>query len=678
MRAANKTTKVRPENSTKKMVLKVLAVLCIVASGGSMYKYIDDMDGNYNEKNITTNVAYLSQNMLRASSSAIDGNPNAFKSLANSQDKVGEQLSLLLKGGKTIAGITVPAPKDTISNQLNMFKDSVNEISNNITYILNEKEDIIALNDATDKYTTSLNKVLNQIRLLSANPAISGTNVQTVLAKTYQDLSSDRVVNLGSAKDMLNSDYLTNQNQIVQVIALYTKEISALPGDVARLNNAAKASKDTDILFNYIQELNDNAVRVIDLLPSKINAVKFKSQIDTASDKLNSAYDSLNYILKSDAGDTNVWLYFAIIFVATSLFAFLAVVRLSDDDAVVETDSSRRKRYKDKEAISSLSKTVDALFKGNTINKEFLNNMTMPYNNKTLSEILDKIRRFSSNVVFENEELTLEIGKSYSAMRESKQLADKLKEGSEDDKRKVEKIANQVGSVISNATNTKRAAEDIRAEFEENIENSKTGALKIQDTISKMNMTRDTIQATSKRIKKLSESTQGIGGMTDNIREIASKIQIIAINAAIEATEAGEAGKKLLVVSSEIEKLAEGANNAAKTIDKIVEDIVGDAKQTVSKMESSSADVVESSMSAEAAGESLKEINLILERLQGRISEVYKGSEKELAQLTEVLNEITIVNERHEKQELINNELVTNITKADNKIGGILRKRQAK
>jgi len=676
MKAANKTTKVRPENSTKKMVLKVLAVLCIVASGGSIYKYIDDMDGNYNEKNITTNVAYLSQNMLRASSSAIDGNPNAFKSLATSQDRVGEQLSLLLKGGKTIAGITVPAPKDSISNQLNMFKDSVNEISNNITYILNEKEDIIALNDATDKYTSSLNKVLNQIRLLSANPALSGTSIQTVLAKTYQDLSSDRVVNLGSTKDMLNSDYLTNQNQIVQVIALYTKEISALPGDVARLNNAAKASKDTDALFNYVQELNDNSVRVIDLLPSKINAMKFKSQIDTASDKLNSAYDSLNYILKSDAGDINVWLYFAIIFVAISLFAFLAVVRLSDDDAVIGTDPSRTKKYK--ETINSLSKTIELLFEGNSINKEYLNNMTMPYNNQTLSKILDRIRRFSSNVVFENEELTGEIGKSYTFMRESKQLADKLKEGSEDDKRKVEKIANEVESVISSANNTKRAAEDIKSEFEENIENSRTGALKIQDTISKMNMTRDTIQATSKRIKKLSESTQGIGGMTDNIREIASRIQVIAINAAIEATEAGEAGKKLLVVSSEIEKLAEGANNAAKTIDKIVEDIVGDAKQTVSKMESSSADVVESSMSAEAAGESLKEINLILERLQGRILEVYKGSEKELTQLTEVLNEITLVNERHEKQEAVNDDLVSNITKADNKISGILRKRQAK
>lgn len=676
MKAANKTTKVRPENSTKKMVLKVLAVLCIVASGGSIYKYIDDMDGNYNEKNITTNVAYLSQNMLRASSSAIDGNPNAFKSLAASQDRVGEQLSLLLKGGKTIAGITVPAPKDSISNQLNMFKDSVNEISNNITYILNEKEDIIALNDATDKYTSSLNKVLNQIRLLSANPALSGTSIQTVLAKTYQDLSSDRVVNLGSTKDMLNSDYLTNQNQIVQVIALYTKEISALPGDVARLNNAAKASKDTDTLFNYVQELNDNSVRVIDLLPSKINAMKFKSQIDTASDKLNSAYDSLNYILKSDAGDINVWLYFAIIFVAISLFAFLAVVRLSDDDAVIGTDPSRTKKYK--ETINSLSKTIELLFEGNSINKEYLNNMTMPYNNQTLSKILDRIRRFSSNVVFENEELTGEIGKSYTFMRESKQLADKLKEGSEDDKRKVEKIANEVESVISSANNTKRAAEDIKSEFEENIENSRTGALKIQDTISKMNMTRDTIQATSKRIKKLSESTQGIGGMTDNIREIASRIQVIAINAAIEATEAGEAGKKLLVVSSEIEKLAEGANNAAKTIDKIVEDIVGDAKQTVSKMESSSADVVESSMSAEAAGESLKEINLILERLQGRILEVYKGSEKELTQLTEVLNEITLVNERHEKQEAMNDDLVSNITKADNKISGILRKRQAK
>ena len=88
--------KFKNESSTKMTLMKFFAVLCIVASGSSIYKYINDADGNYNQKNVTTNVAYLSPNMLRASSSAIDESPSAFKTLDISQNKVSEQLNLLL------------------------------------------------------------------------------------------------------------------------------------------------------------------------------------------------------------------------------------------------------------------------------------------------------------------------------------------------------------------------------------------------------------------------------------------------------------------------------------------------------------------------------------------------------------------------------------------------------
>lgn len=198
--------------------------------------------------------------------------------------------------------------------------------------------------------------------------------------------------------------------------------------------------------------------------------------------------------------------------------------------------------------------------------------------------------------------------------------------------------------------------------------------LKIQDTISKMNSIRDTMQNTQKRVKKLSESSQGIGEITDTIRTIASKIQVISINAAIEATEAGEAGRKFLVVSKEIEKLAEGVNMAVKKIDKMIEDILGDAKQTLAAMDTSTAEVVEGALSADVAGESLKDINFILDRLQNCINEVQKGTEKDLNQLTEVLQELTIINERYDGIENSNDVLNNEINRMDGKISDIKHK----
>lgn len=671
---ATKTTKFKSESGTKNTLMKIFAVLCIVASGASIYKYIDEMDANYNEKNITTNIAYLSQNMLRASSTAIDGNNNSFKSINASQNKVSEQLNLLLKGGSSSSGINIPVPKDSIVGQLNTFRDSVNDVLNNINYIISEKQDILDFNTTLDKYHASLNKVLLQIRSLSMSPVLNNTSSQEVLNKIYQNLSNEKVTNFSNSKDILNSDYLTNQNFIIQVISGHVKEMSGLPGEISRLPNSVKASRDMDTLFADMQDLNANAVKLIDLLPSKINAMKYKGQIDSMSDRLNSAYDSLNYILKSDANDTAIWLYFSGIFIAISLFAFLVVLRNKDDDIVVGNDKGRSQRYKD--ALTTVDDSVHSLFTDDGVNREYFLKMTIPYTNiKALGKILDKIRRFASNIIMNNEILTNDLSSLHSLVNKPKQLSDSLKNDTDISRRRLEKIANGITSIISTSGHMKKVVEDAKIESDENISNTKSGSLKIQDTISKMNSIRDTMQNTQKRVKKLSESSQGIGEITDTIRTIASKIQVISINAAIEATEAGEAGRKFLVVSKEIEKLAEGANMAVKKIDKIVEDILGDAKQTLSAMDISTTEVVEGALSADIAGESLKDINFILDRLQTCITDVYKGAEKELNQLNDVLQDITIMNERYEGAENNNNTLSNEINKIDGKIHDIIRKR---
>lgn len=667
--------KFKSESSTKITLMKFFAVLCIVASGASIYKYINDADGNYNEKNITTNVAYLSQNMLRASSSAIDGNPNAFKTLDISQNRVSEQLNLLLKGGQTSSGLYIPSPKDSIVGQLNTFKDSVNDVVGNVNYVLGEKQDIIELNNSIDKYKATLNKVLNETRVLATSSSLNGSNAQSTLNRMYQNLSNDRVSNFGNSKDMLNSDYLSNQSYIVQVISSYVKEVSSLPGDISRLSDGNKASRDIDTLFNDLQDLNNQAVRISDLLPTQIKAEKYRSQIDILSDRLNSAYDSLNFILRSDAGDINIWLYFSAIFMVIAIIAILVVMRNKEDNVNFGSDKKRVERYKDSLAI--VEDRVSSLFSDESINREYLNQMVIPYNNKTVSKILDRLRRFASNFVILNETLTSDLSHLQNSINEPKALIESSKSELEVDKRKIEKIANSVSNVINTSTNTKKIAEEAKLECEENIANTKSGASKIKDTISKMNSVRDTMQGAQKRIKKLSDTSQSIGEITDTIRTIASQIQVISINAAIEATEAGEAGRKFLVVSKEIEKLAEGANTAVKKIDKIVEDILGDAKQTLSAVETSTAEVVEGAFSADVAGDSLKEINFILDRLQTRVVEVYNGAEKELNQLTTVFQDITMLSEKYNTSENNNNKVISGINSIQNRVNEIIRKKQA-
>ena len=168
----------------------------------------------------------------------------------------------------------------------------------------------------------------------------------------------------------------------------------------------------------------------------------------------------------------------------------------------------------------------------------------------------------------------------------------------------TESIVSMAASIEEVSGNAERSSDVAR----HSVEVAHKGGEAVRRTIDGMNAIRETIQETSKRIKRLGESSQEIGNIVELINDIAEQTNILALNASIQASMAGEAGRGFAVVADEVQRLAERSTNATKQIEVLVRTIQADTNEAVVSMERSTTDVVGGALLAENAGAALDEI----------------------------------------------------------------------
>ncbi len=165
----------------------------------------------------------------------------------------------------------------------------------------------------------------------------------------------------------------------------------------------------------------------------------------------------------------------------------------------------------------------------------------------------------------------------------------------------------------------------------------------VQRTIDGMNTIRDQIQETSKRIKRLGESSQEIGDIIGLINDIADQTNILALNAAIQASMAGEAGRGFAVVADEVQRLAERSANATKQIETLVKTIQADTNEAVMSMESTTSEVVRGAKLAKDAGEALEEVQTVSNNLAQLIQSISNAARQQAASAGHISNTMNII-----------------------------------
>ena len=222
------------------------------------------------------------------------------------------------------------------------------------------------------------------------------------------------------------------------------------------------------------------------------------------------------------------------------------------------------------------------------------------------------------------------------ATQETQAISNRLYEASQHQNREIQQASASVLSMAHSISEVATHANQSAKVAQTQLGAAEQGGRAVQNQIAGMNDIRTQIQDTSKRIKRLGESSLEIGEIVELISDITEQTNVLALNAAIQAASAGEAGRGFTVVAEEVQRLAERSGEATKQIEAIVKTIQADTQDAVAAMEKSTVGVVEGAKLSDAAGQALADIQRVSRELAELIGQISARTQTQAESVSEV------------------------------------------
>ncbi len=256
----------------------------------------------------------------------------------------------------------------------------------------------------------------------------------------------------------------------------------------------------------------------------------------------------------------------------------------------------------------------------------------------SINEMVGQLRGIVRNV----QDATLQVSTSAGSISKT---AEGLSAGSADQARQIQStsaaVARMAVAIQAVSTTTQQSAEVAGQARESALK----GTQAVRNTVEGMERIRDQVQDTSKRIKRLGETSQEIGEIVQLIGDIADRTSILALNASIQAAMAGEAGQGFAVVAEEVERLADRANEATKRIGSLIKSMQTETAEAMSAMEESTREVVHGTRLAHEAGQTLGVIDTVSNELAQRIRTISEATREQAASADSVARLMTEISQ---------------------------------
>ena len=579
-----------------------------------------------------------SQRIGKAAPNAIQGNAEAFAQLEESRILLNKDLNLLQRGGD-YAGSSIPASPASMNRTLTAARTKWVSTDNAAGTILKMKAEL-----------TGFEKTLKQLDTLS--PELLALTEELLSEKlqrgaTPRELAAiGRIMMLTQRLSRSASEFLTSGGIRPETAFQLGKDTMTFRTTIEGFLNGNEtmslpATKDAELRvklevikskFDTYQKLVSS---ILDNL-AKFTAAKGAEQsIFFENEDVKKLLTAVQVGFRNEQDSNNAWFW---VMAVSSLFtiavaASISRVMLQDSRTRARGADVRRQeaetmrqlaQSKEEEAKATNDQNQAAILRlMNELQEVADGDLTV---HATVSEDITGAIADSVNYTVEElrglvERVTNTAEQVTSASSNAQNISTDLLAATEQQSREIQEASETVLKMASEITDVSISANESADVARQSVAAAHQGSTAVENAIKGMHEIREQIQETSKRIKRLGESSQEIGEITELISDITEQTNVLALNAAIQAASAGEAGRGFSVVAEEVQRLAERSAEAAKQIGALVRTIQTDTHDAVAAMEKSTQGVVEGAKLSDAAGAALSDIS----RVSNRLAELIQG-----------------------------------------------------
>jgi len=618
---------------------QILILLALILGFVINSIYLNILDSNrVSHVQATDDIQIKAQQLAQHASLASSGDQDSFDNLQIKRDVVANKIQSLEDGSNSQGVDNYPAVPIAVNDQLATLRASWKTIDDNVSKILDKQDLIQTMSTIYNKFASEIpqlqaesDKVVKQLVKINGNrELIRLAGQQIVLAdrmlrrmgdvlkggmaavQAADDLSTDTTRFSKVLNGMFNGDEsikaVTDKTVIESLGSVYNI-FTSLQGDIEEVMNAQdlfEAQVATEDIISDVPGLVDKA---------KDLSTKLKGEIPQIPSI------EAQYVL---GALSVIWLMF-ILFSLTK----------SDRKRAKEAQELNERNQL---AILRLLDEMGSLADGDlTVNATVSEDITgaiadsVNFAVEALRSLVKTINDASVGVA--------------SAAQEAQATALHLAEASEHQAHQITNASaaiNEIAVSIDEVSINSLESADVA---QRSVLIAHNGAEIVRQTIEGMDNIRSQIQETSKRIKRLGESSQEIGNIVELINDISEQTNILALNAAIQAASAGEAGRGFAVVADEVQSLAERASNATKQIEALVLTIQSDTNEAVSSMEQTTAEVVDGAKRAENAGDALTEIEAVSNDLAELIQNISESAKQQSVAATNISGTMNVIQE---------------------------------
>ena len=547
----------------------------------------------------------LTQRLAKDTQQALTGNSAAFDALEESKERLSKILTRLNKGEGTL-----PATSGTSRVALDEFMKNANKTLQDVQTLQAGRAGLVTLGVTL----TTIDSVSAELRGLTQTMADTFGGAQREQAIRFA-LSTERIGK--DAGSLLAADVTIDQ-------------VARLGADTIAAEDSLAALPASDGKVARAKELFATTRNSVEILVSQVrNVVAAKSAAKAIVNDSDSLLEKAQHLVNSYQSSSRITTFAALLF---GLFLFLSLLLLAK--AFVETsrrsaEEAARINSQNQNAILRLMNEMGDLADGDlTVRATVTEDVTGAIAD-SLNYTTEEFRKLVSRIIAAVEQMG-------HATKDAEDISKGLLEATQKQAHEIQMAGEAVQLITKSIKEVDSSAARSAEVARRTLAVTEQGAQAVRNTISGMDGIREQIQDTSKRIKRLGESSQEIGEIVDLISDITEQTNVLALNAAIQAASAGEAGRGFSVVAEEVQRLAERSAEATKQIGALVKTIQGDTHDAVAAMEKSTLGVVEGAKLSDVAGQSLREIEQVSNELAELINSISTSTQVQTDMASEV------------------------------------------